>query len=194
MIRSRRAVQVLLLTGIVASGACAAPLAYNINFSTDFGSPTPTSGSFTYDSAAALGSQFTAFDVEWDGLPFVFTSQANTGGNSIGCGATDSATIFLFLSGTNECPGSNSFNWSGGHGSFNTAFHIDDDGTAGTGIQLIDTNAFAGTGGAGGTYSITRNDAPPVPEPSSFILALAGVALLVQERMRPATRKERICL
>ena len=37
-------------------------------------------------------------------------------------------------------------------------------------------------------WSITRNDAPPVPEPSSFILALAVGALLVLNRMRPATR------
>jgi hypothetical protein len=67
-------------------------------------------------------------DVEWDGLTFDFTSQANTGGNSVGCGATDSTTIILFLSGTNECPGSNSFIWSGGHGSLDTIFHIEDQG------------------------------------------------------------------
>jgi hypothetical protein len=36
MIRSRRAVQVLLLTGIIASGAFAAPIAYNINFTTKY--------------------------------------------------------------------------------------------------------------------------------------------------------------
>jgi hypothetical protein len=60
MIRSRRAVQVLLLTGIVASGAFAAPLAYNINFTTGSGSPTPT-GSFTYDSSLADRAQFSAF-------------------------------------------------------------------------------------------------------------------------------------
>jgi hypothetical protein len=74
MLRSRRAVQVLLLTGIIASGAFAAAIPYNINFTTDSGSPTPTSGSFTYDGGAAIGSQFTAFDVEWDGLPFDLTT------------------------------------------------------------------------------------------------------------------------
>jgi hypothetical protein len=60
MIRFRRAAQVLLLIGIVASGAFASPLAYNINFITGSGSPTPT-GSFTYDSALADGTQFPAF-------------------------------------------------------------------------------------------------------------------------------------
>jgi hypothetical protein len=122
MIGSRKAAQVFLLTGIVASGAFAAPLAYNINFTTNSGSPTPTSGSFTYDSAVPPGSQFTGFDVEWDGLAFDLTSNANTGGTSSGCGAITSTTVFLFLSGTNECLGSNSFDWSGGHGSTESQF------------------------------------------------------------------------
>jgi hypothetical protein len=51
MIRSRKAVQVLLIAGIIASAASAAPLDYTINFTTNSGSPAPTSGSFTYVSA-----------------------------------------------------------------------------------------------------------------------------------------------
>ena len=93
MIRSRRAVQVLLLTGIIASGACAAPLAYNINFTTTSGSPTPT-GSFTYNSALADGTQFSSFLVDWDGLTFDFMTVANSGGTNNGCDPGASIAIF----------------------------------------------------------------------------------------------------
>jgi hypothetical protein len=181
---------VLLLTGIVASGAFAAPLAYTINFTTDVGSSTPTSGSFTHHNAEPPGSQFTAFDVEWDGLIFDLTSDANTGGQSIGCGATTSTTIFAILSGTGECSGADTIRWVGGHTSLDNTFHFRDSDGSGNIIQIVAVNPSTGTGGASGTFSITRQGSQ-TPERFSFILALPGVALLVLNRRRPSTR---ICL
>lgn len=189
MVRSRQAVQVLLLMGIIASCAFAGPIAYSINFTTTSGSPPPTSGSFTYDGAAALGSQFAAFDVLWDGLTFDLTSSANTGGQGSGCGVVTSSTIFQVLQGTAECPGSNTFGWFGGHGSLNSEFAFGDTGASSDFIQVIGLNPATGTGGASGTFSITAINGAPTPEPSSFILALVGGAFLVRKRMHLTTRR-----
>jgi hypothetical protein len=115
---------VLLLTGIIASGACAAPLAYNINFITDSGSPTPT-GSFTYDSSLADGAQFSAFLVDWDGFTFDFMAVANSGGN-MGCTLGASITIFNMMSDpAGACPGTpNMLQWGAGGFSINFQFRI----------------------------------------------------------------------
>jgi hypothetical protein len=102
MVRSRRSVQVLVLTGIIASSAFAGPINYVINFTTTHGSPTPT-GSFSYNGGTAT---FTNFDVVWAGITFDLTSDANSGGVSTGCAAANSTTIFQVLSGTSECPSS----------------------------------------------------------------------------------------
>jgi hypothetical protein len=99
MFRSRRAVRVLLLMGVMGSGAFAAAIPYTINFTTFAGSSLPTSGSFTYDSAAALGSQFASFLVGWDGLTFDLTSEANSP-FTLACGPANSSTTFGILSGT----------------------------------------------------------------------------------------------
>jgi hypothetical protein len=164
MVQLRRAVQVLLLTGLVASGAFAVPVPYVIHFTTTSGSPAPTSGSFTYDSAAALGAQFTAFVVVWDGLTFDLTSAANAGGFSLGCGAdmlnsaiVNSATAFAILSGTNECHGSPyAIGWDAGHINPGSGFRFSDvAGPPENLIEIVGGNPFSGTGGAAGTFTIT---------------------------------------
>ena len=89
--------------GCGASVATATQITYNLNFTTiGFGTPA---GSFTYDSQAALGSQFSNFLVTWNGYTFNFTGAANTGPSLTGtCNSTpqNSATSFLLLT-TGAC-------------------------------------------------------------------------------------------
>jgi hypothetical protein len=149
MIRSRRAAQVLLLTGIVASGAFAAPLACNINFTTTFGSPTPT-GSFTDDSALVDGTQFSAFLVDWDGITFDFTSPANSGGTTkFGCVLSAGIVIFDMMSGVGQCPGTPSvLQWQATEVPIDN-FGFEDAGNPASGhnINLFD-NVVGPSGGA----------------------------------------------
>jgi hypothetical protein len=175
MIRSRRAVQVLLLTGIIASGAFAAPIPYAISFTTATGAPTPTSGSFTYDSAAALGSQFTAFAVAWDGVAFDFTSPANIEWSGPGdVGPVEDIPFF----------------WDGLAVSAFSDFHLrgnfqfeqnetpdgDDDVTIAS-----QAGGSSNSANASGTFIVIAQ----TPESSSFILVLAGGALLLLKRIVP---------
>jgi hypothetical protein len=189
MIRSRRAVQVLLLTGIIVSGAFAAPLAYNINFITNSGSPAPTSGSFTYDSALADGAQFSDFLVDWDGFTFDFLTLANSGGTNLGCDPGASIAIFDMMSDpAGACPGTpNVLQWGADDITLAPRFSFSDEGNPASGhnMNLSLRLALPSPGaGAGGSWSITRNDAQ-TPEPSSFILVLAGGALLALKRIVP---------
>src|SRR5579863_7894850 len=63
---------------LAAPAADASPLSYDIDFTAfNFMGPPPTSGSFTYDASAAIGSQFSDFTVVWDGLTFDLTAAAN---------------------------------------------------------------------------------------------------------------------
>jgi hypothetical protein len=75
---------------------------------------------------------------------------------------------------------------------FGTRFAFNDGGNPVLGHNMNLALVLAGPSGPTRSYgsgSVTRNDAPPTPEPSSFILALAVGALLVLNRRRPATRK-----
>ena len=185
MFRSRRAVRVLLLMGVMGSGAFAAAIPYTINFTTFAGSPLPTFGSFTYDSTAALGSQFASFVVGWDGLTFDLTSEANSP-FTLACGPANSSTTFGILSGTLTCPGSPPNVWGGeaNPGSFDGFDFTETNGSHEFQIAVNNSPSLASAmAGAAGFYSITVNDTQ-APEPSSFILALTCGAFLVRKRMR----------
>ncbi len=68
----------LLVLGVVPIHA--GPLVYNITFLFSAGSSAPPAlptGSFDYDASAAVGSQFSNFIVNWDGMSFNLTSAAN---------------------------------------------------------------------------------------------------------------------
>jgi hypothetical protein len=203
--RAGKSVRALLLASIIVSGAIAAPVTFNISISGQNSSGfedngPPFSGSFTYDNAAALGSQFTAFDVMWDGYTFDLTAAANAGdGNTLGCGTPNSADVFAFLTGTGECPGSpNSLGWFAedlfgpvtyGENAIPPLsarvilFSFVDQGSTPSTFIYIDEQAPQHNSGplftAGGTFTIT----PSTPEPSTFILALTSVAFLVRRRM-----------
>src|SRR5262249_23932312 len=97
----------------MATGAFASPVFYNITFTATSGT-APTAGSFTYDAAAALGSQFTGFTVVWESGIYDLTSAANTGKQFVGtdCGTTPSSqSVFTFLSGQNVCANPAVISW-----------------------------------------------------------------------------------
>lgn len=163
----------------------AAPITYDIIFATTGGSPAPTSGSFTYDSAAAIGSQFTDFNVAWDGFILDLTANANVGGgdeNNNSCPTPNSATVFLFLTGTNECPGSPAlFQWEGSADAGEDGFFYLQDYVPST-SSAIDVSAAAfnfnssGPDFVEGTFVTTVASAP---EPPSLLLLVGGIATML---------------
>lgn len=97
-----------LLTGLVGvpASVSAAPILYNIHFTTNgiglFGIG-PSSGSFLYDSAT---TRFASFNVQWNSLSFDLTSSANAPNVSGACDTVNpnSADFFSYLmSGYNGC-------------------------------------------------------------------------------------------
>jgi hypothetical protein len=75
-IDSRRLTVAVLgtLIGLFGSSAAAAPILYNIEFTSTIG-PTPTAGSFFYD---ATTETFTSFTVVSNGITYDLTSEAQT--------------------------------------------------------------------------------------------------------------------
>jgi hypothetical protein len=99
-----------------------------------------------------------------------------------------SIAIFDMLSDpAGACPGTpNLLQW--GAGGFSINFQFQDSGNPASGHTLVLSRDLPGPGPAAvgsGSWSITRNDAPQTPEPSSFILVLAGGALLLLKRIVP---------
>ncbi len=182
-----------LLMGLVgaAASATAAPITYNINFTG--GTPNPTSGSFTYDSAAALGSQFTGFNVLWSGFSFDLTAEANSpiaSSGGPGCPASPtSTTFFSILSGNSVCSGAPSNQWSGFAGPPGVEYFLICQGTGGgVGCNTVGRIAarsdlllsFSGVVNASGEFTIST----ATPEPSSLALLLGGGVWLAWQRRR----------
>lgn len=181
-----------LLMGLVgaAASATAAPITYNINFTG--GTPNPTSGSFTYDSAAALGSQFTGFNVLWSGISFDLTAQANSpiaGGTGCPAGLT-SATFFSILSGNSVCSGTPSNQWNGFASPPGLESFLICQGTGGgmgcntVGRIAARSDLFLSFSGAPVNASGEFTISPAVPEPSSLALLLGGGVWLAWQRRR----------
>lgn len=171
-----------LLIGLLgaAADATAAPILYNINFTG--GSPNPTSGSFRYDAAAAIGAQFSLFNVVWNGIAFDLTASANNP-EQIGTGCPagpTSATFFDVLSGVSQCtPVSAGRRWFVGIAGANLSVFSMCEQAANnsacseqTGYHravsgLVATNSVTQTGGA---FTITS----AVPEPGTIWMTLIG--------------------
>ena len=170
------------------TGATAGSIQYNLIFSG--GSPTPTSGSFTYNTTTA---SFTQFDVVFDGRDFNLIPSANspvTHNYQICPVITNAAGFFGVLTGGGSCGGSPLVDtWAvyppnPAGGTFNTSFNI--------GLFTSTTNAGYGIGGnwpdtgyvhsyTSGTFSLQQ----ATPEPSSVILVLSSsVLFLFQKRRR----------
>jgi hypothetical protein len=105
------------LAAVGGGVANATPVTYTLDLSNlILGSLAPTSASFTYDASAPLGSQFTAFTVDWDGVTFDFTSLANSptfNGTDCGTSANGSAATFAMLTEQNVCGMGTSYQWQG---------------------------------------------------------------------------------
>jgi hypothetical protein len=160
---------------------------YTINFTTAGGSGNPApSGSFTYDASAPLGSQFTDFEVAWDGFSLDLTNSANNPSGN-GCGSYNSAATFAFLNGAVPCtPSGEAPSWNSGTNSpppiTSGVFSFDDFGP----ISILGTTSFFISADdsipgsstpqeyafAYGTWSLTDIT---TPEPSYLILMATGL-------------------
>ena len=156
----------LALLGALSS-AHAAPMKYNIQFTTTWGSPTPASGSFFYDPDVPV---FSGFVVVWNGISFNMTAAANNPSalgtcNTAGNGAADT---FDFLLNQNCGSGQYSNGWNGYSDDSSTTFSFErlDDGSSFTDAIAIYTGVSA-TGNvnmASGTFSIfARRPNPKEP-------------------------------
>ena len=175
----------LFLLAIGAAEAIAAPITYTITFTTESPSEiAPDSGGFTYDSAAALGNQFSNFLVRWDGVTWDLTDPANFGaGAPPFCGTSqDSATSFAMLT-TGICTPVNFLEWDA---------HVEVGGVTANKFRFVDARTpdlFFGTAIEAVTYTGTPIISPadasgtwrvtPVPEPSTIFLLIAGGAILM---------------
>jgi hypothetical protein len=177
----------LFVMSIMATGAFASPMLYNITFTATAG-PTPTAGSFTYDSAAPLGSQFTGFNVVWEGGIFDLTAAANTGEQFTGtdCGTTSSSqSVFAFLSGQKVCANAAVIAWDGGRPRGVEIFDFRNQEISGVGppeasIAINASTPFSEGQDASGSFSIASASA--VPEPSTSVLTLLSGVLLLRAR------------
>ncbi|MFN7938062.1 MAG: PEP-CTERM sorting domain-containing protein [Bryobacteraceae bacterium] len=176
----------LALLGALSS-AHAAPVKYNIQFTTTSGSPTPASGSFFYDPDVPV---FSGFVVVWNGISFNMTAAANNPSalgtcNTAGNGAADT---FDFLLNQNCGSGQYSNGWSGSASEFATRFKFErsDNGSFATNAIAFSANGPSPDNSnlAEGTFSIRLAEAP-VPEPATLSLLTAAAALLaVRLRVR----------
>lgn len=173
------------LVGAAAS-ATAAPITYNINFTTTRGI-APTSGVFTYNDANALNSRFSGFNVIWNSRSFDLTASANAP-SGVGCGSLDGGTSFNLLSLIPQCPTPQTISWLGVLSTFSSTFAFSDQSNSGTSFIQIAANS----GGliapplpnSFGTFTITPAG---VPEPSTISMALTGyggAAILAWKRRR----------
>lgn len=159
----------------------AGDITYNINFSG--GSPTPTSGTFTYDTTA---NDFTSFNVTFDGVNFNFLPSANGPVTQGSCSPLFTGPeIYALLTGSaGSCgglplaPAWDAFppNPAGGTSTeqllltfFNSS---NSGGLIGGGAAIPSPLPFTS-----GTFTVTTA-VTPTPEPGTISLMLTGLGLL----------------
>jgi hypothetical protein len=172
----------ILLCGVVQVQA--APILYDINFTSFFNPDPPISGSFDYNAAAAVGSQFTNFDVIWEGTTFDLTAAAN---NPVGRNAdtstcipsVDSAGFFAGLLNPENCLSLGTV-WTAelGFPGNIAAFGIETDAPGDANSLQADVSQFTSYGGPEvsdqGRWTIST-----VPEPGLLSLVLIGTLALI---------------
>ena len=163
----------------------AAPLAYNINFTTTSGT-APTSGGFTYD---AMTTTFSAFTVVWNTITFDFTSTANSPMNMpiIPCNGTGPSAAFALLTKSDGCITPEWFSFlDRGIGQFD--FTESGVGGPGHALRYFLSSDDRRSASSVGTYGVAPANA--TPEPNSIIAAATGLLamglLTHNRRSRPA--------
>jgi hypothetical protein len=181
----------LLVVSTFAPSVFGTPIDYNINFAATTG-VAPTSGSFTYDAAAALGSQFTNFQVNWASVSFDLTVGANAPVfNGTECGSSPtSATTFAMLNGIPQCTPSSGVIWDGILMSPQARFAFIETAPGTLGPAAIGNIGFTNVPIdipffiSSGTFTISAAEAAPAPEPSTFLLTLAFGGVLARKWRR----------
>ena len=176
-----------LLLAMGAIPAVAGTVTDTLNFTANYGT-APTSGSFTYNTTA---NSFTSFLVNWDGLAFNMTAQANSpstlGVSQVPCIASYSGAQASYMAFT-SCVGSYGgleYDALGGGGDGFMSFFFADQGGFGTPIFQLD---ITGNGEglnpvtAGGFLTTNQGEngggGSGTPEPGTWSLLAAGLAAL----------------
>ncbi len=145
----------------------------------------PSAGSFTYDTTS---QSFTAFTVTWDSAIFNLTASANAPSlNGTECGSSTAATTFTFLTTGNVCGAGATGKWLGlppeGGG---PSFEFDDfsaDQSSFLSVSALPSQGHIPNPDFGtGTFTV---QSAAIPEPSSILLAMAGIAVLASKRRFP---------
>jgi hypothetical protein len=180
--------------------ASATPINFTIDFTPGLG-PIPT-GSFTYDSSLAVGSQFSMFQVDWSFGSFDFTAAANgfafrTDGGSFSSSCAANALVspaFLFLSNAQCVADVETLSqWQAvGSGTFaSVSFRFLRNSGVGIatasdslGVQQI-TPGFSSGSAFGPGWVLTEVGVPvAVPEPGTAVLVAGAIGLMGWRRPR----------
>jgi len=157
--------------------AVAAPIQYNISFSSVTGSVLPSSGSFTYDASIP---QFSNFHVEVEGADINLTATANSPVIAAPCVVGDASTPrqgFAIVSGATACPAQQLwFLYSSGFELFSSVTPFTGDFGSLDLSEVIGSPSHVPVSGlTGGFFTITS--AATAPEPSTIPLVLIAFLL-----------------
>jgi hypothetical protein len=158
-----------------AVSATAVPVFYNINFTLDTGTITPTA-SFGYDASLAT-NRFSDFTFVFNGITFDLTTSANALSPGAPCNE-GVGTLFAEMQSL-TCGIDRRWQAFTGPGVVQTTKFIDTFGTTPEATTGLGTGAVVlpGINASNGQFTISA-----VPEPTTLLLTLAGGGLLAWRR------------